>query len=83
MLSLKLKTVRVSVTRSMNKLETKCSDIDLDREAVKRFMKEMQNNKLRLLDLHKEREVELERFLAESDDENKDCLLYTSPSPRD
>ena len=56
----------------MNKLETKCSEIDLDREAVKRLMKELQNNKLRLLDLHKEREVELERFLAESDDEKKE-----------
>ena len=56
----------------MNKLETKCSDIDLDREAVKWFMKELQNNKLKLLDLHKEREVELERFLAESDDEKKE-----------
>ena len=52
MLSLKLKTVRASVTQSMNKVEAKCSDIDLDREAVKQFMKELQNNKLRLLDLH-------------------------------
>jgi len=66
MLSLKLKTVRSSVTRSINKLTEECNLEHPRKENVQKYMGELISNRDRLLVCHKEKETELEKMLEEN-----------------
>jgi len=61
MLASKLKVVRSSVTRSVNKLESECEQENI--ENVKKVLKEVCSNRDRLEELHSEKESELTKLL--------------------
>jgi len=71
MLSVKLKTVRCSVTKSINKLLAFVQEEGMNETDVRLTVRELEGNRDRLVELHREQEKALEELLeAEPEDDN-------------
>ena len=71
MLSVKLKTIRASVTRSVNKLQAELRKEEVEELILRTCVRETKECKERLLELHREKELELDEKLKEDPDEEE------------
>ena len=71
------------IEEARNELSEIRAQIREKRDEQKDQMRELRERQEDEIRDQKERMRELKRKLRDSDDEDYDCLLYTSPSPRD
>lgn len=74
MLSIKLKTVRASVTRCQNKIHEELDKDESSESQIRLLVKEAKEYKERLSDLHRDKEAELGNKLEEAEDGEKEDM---------